>query len=187
VKRTSVIAAVLTLGLTLGACGGDEEEPAETTAGGGVTSEDSGTSEDTAEDTSEDTADDSMTSTGDMSGETAGAGSFADPACEEFFTEGGPLADRAEAARTAIENGEIVDAITYGEVSLLEARIAGAAEEAPEEIASLLEAVNAPFTEAVDAVNAGALDAETGVVTLPEIDVQASADAQTELETACEG
>jgi hypothetical protein len=169
VKRTTLIAAVMTLGLTLSACGGDEE-PTDAPAGDAGTTADAGAS----------------TATGDMGGETA-AGSYADPACEEFYTQGGPLADRAEAARTAIENGEIVDLPSYGEVNLLEQRISAAAQDAPEEIAALLEQVNQPFTETVDAVNGGAADAETGEVTLPEIDVQASADAQAELETACQG
>ena len=165
-KRTTLIAAVMTLGLTLGACGGDE--------GDAPNGDDAGATQD------------GSAATGEMGDET-GAGSYADPACEEFFTEGGPLADRAEAAREALDNGEIVDLPSYGEVNLLEQRISATAQDAPEEIAALLEQVNQPFTETVDAVNGGALDAESGEISLPEIDTQASADAQAELETACQG
>lgn len=171
-KRTTLIAAVMTLGLTLSACGGDDngDEP---------------TGGDTAEST-QDAGSDDGAATGDT-GEETEAGSYADPACEEFYTQGGPLADRAEAAREALDNGEIVDLPSYGEVNLLEQRISATAQDAPEEIAALLEQVNQPFTETVDAVNGGALDAESGEISLPEIDTQASADAQAELETACQG
>jgi hypothetical protein len=125
--------------------------------------------------------------TGDMAGETGGM-AMADPACELFFTEGGPLSDRADDARDALEAGEIVDGATYGEVNLLEQRIAAAAMDAPSDIGGLMEEVNAPFTEAVEAVNEGSVvDEETGEITLPEIDVQGSADAQDELETTCQG
>jgi hypothetical protein len=166
VKRTTLIAAVMTLGLTLSACGGDDDSSEPTGGDDAATTQDGGAA------------------TAEMGEET---GAWADPACEEFFTEGGPLAARAEAAREAIENGEIVDLPTYGEVNLLEQRISAAAQDAPEEIASLLEQVNQPFTETVDAVNGGALDADSGEITLPEIDVQGSADAQAELEQVCQG
>ncbi|MDQ3383745.1 MAG: hypothetical protein M3519_08175 [Actinomycetota bacterium] len=203
-KRTSLIAAVMTVGLALTACSTDEaddttddappaaeEEAPEETEEETTEEDDMGgeTSEDMAEDTgdmAEDTGD-MAGETGDMAGET-GDMAMADPACELFFTEGGPLSDRADAARTALEAGEIVDGATYGEVNLLEQRIAAAAMDAPSDIGGLMEGVNAPFTEAVEAVNEGSVvDEETGAITLPEIDVQGSADAQAELEATCQG
>jgi hypothetical protein len=208
----------MTVGLALTACSTDEaddttddappaaeEEAPEETEEETTEEDDMGgeTSEDMAEDTgdmAEDTGDmagetgDMAGETGDMAGETGGmAGetggmAMADPACELFFTEGGPLSDRADDARDALEAGEIVDGATYGEVNLLEQRIAAAAMDAPSDIGGLMEEVNAPFTEAVEAVNEGSVvDEETGEITLPEIDVQGSADAQDELETTCQG
>jgi hypothetical protein len=179
-KRISLVAAALTATLALGACSDDSEEPSDDPTAVEETVEDEG-----AEDTAGETGD-GMESTG----ETEAAGSYADPACEEFFTEGGTLADRAEAAREAISNGEIVDMATYGEVNLLKQRIDATASDAPEDISALLLEVNAPFAETVDLVNEGSedvLDPESGAITLPEIDVEGSAAAQAELETACEG
>ncbi len=203
-KRTSLIAAVMTVGLALTACSTDEaddttddappaaeeEAPEETEE---ETTEEDDMGGETSEDMAEDTGDmagetgDMAGETGDMAGETGGM-AMADPACELFFTEGGPLSDRADDARDALEAGEIVDGATYGEVNLLEQRIAAAAMDAPSDIGGLMEEVNAPFTEAVEAVNEGSVvDEETGEITLPEIDVQGSADAQDELETTCQG
>jgi hypothetical protein len=208
----------MTVGLALTACSTDEaddttddappaaeEEAPEETEEETTEEDDMGgeTTGDMAEDTgdmAEDTGDmagetgdmagetgDMAGETGDMAGETGGM-AMADPACELFFTEGGPLSDRADDARDALEAGEIVDGATYGEVNLLEQRIAAAAMDAPSDIGGLMEEVNAPFTEAVEAVNEGSVvDEETGEITLPEIDVQGSADAQDELETTCQG
>ena len=214
-KRTSLIAAVMTVGLALTACSTDE---ADDTTGDAPPAAEEETPEETEEETTEDMAEDTgdmagetgdmagetgdmagetgdmagetgdmAGETGDMAGETGGM-AMADPACELFFTEGGPLSDRADDARDALEAGEIVDGATYGEVNLLEQRIAAAAMDAPSDIGGLMEEVNAPFTEAVEAVNEGSVvDEETGEITLPEIDVQGSADAQDELETTCQG
>ncbi|WP_154402138.1 hypothetical protein [Ornithinimicrobium cavernae] len=196
-KKFSVVALALTATLALGACA-VEEEPEEPTA-----AEETG--EETSEDMAGETGDmagetgDSAGETGDMAGETGdmagetGAGeaaTYSEPACQEFFTEGGPLADRADAARAALDAGEITDQITYSEVMLLKSRLDATAEEAPEDISALILEVNAPFAEAVAAVNEGSedvVDPEAGTITLPEIDTQASADAQAELETACAG
>ena len=55
-------------------------------------------------------------------------------------------------------------------------------------MATLLAAVNEPFTAAYDAFAAGeAVDPDSAEVTLPELDTEASATAQAELETACRG
>lgn len=190
-KKFSVVALAMTATLALGACS-LEDEPEEAT-----TSEESAdTGADEGEDESADTGDaaeetgDSAEETGDAADQTEHAGGeYSEPACNEFFTEGGPLADRADAARSALDAGEVTDEVAYSEIMLLKSRIDATAEEAPEEISGLLTTVNEPFIEAVDLVNEGSEDVvgEEGEITLPEIDTQASADAQTELETVCAG
>ncbi|WP_413451774.1 hypothetical protein AA0Y32_14355 [Georgenia phoenicis] len=111
--------------------------------------------------------------------------------CESFYEgTGTPLAERAEAARTALTGGEVVDGATYTEVNALEQRITELGEDAPTEIAGLLEDVNAPFTETVAAYNAARAEAdpETGDFPFPDlaqIDVAGSESAQAEVETAC--
>lgn len=185
-KKFSVIALAMTATLALGACSTDDE-PDEPTAAE-QTSEDTGdeASDDVASATSDDMADE----TGDAASATGDAAAYSEPACQVFFTEGGPLADRAEAARAAIDGGEIVDTVGVSEITLLKSRITDTAATAPDDIATLLTEVNAPFAEVVDTVYEGSedvVDPESGAITLPEIDTQASADAQAELETACAG
>ena len=198
-KKFSVVALAMTATLALGACS-TEDEPDETT-----------TSEESVDEGTEETGDEAV-ETGDSAGETGDAagesddaagetgdaagqsedagGEFSEPACNEFFTEGGPLADRATANRSALDAGEITDQVSYSELMMLKSRLDATAEEAPEDIAALITTVNAPFAEVVALVNEGSedvVDAEAGTITLPEIDTQASADAQAELETACAG
>ncbi|USQ80360.1 hypothetical protein [Ornithinimicrobium faecis] len=198
-KKFSVVALAMTATLALGACSA-EDEPEEATTS--EASADEGTEETTDEaaetgdmggatdDAAAETGD-AAAETGDAAGETeAAGGEFSEPACNEFFTEGGPLADRAEAARSALDAGEVADTVAYSELMLLKSRLDTTAEEAPEDISALITTVNAPFAEVVDLVNEGSedvVDAEAGTITLPEIDTQASADAQAELETACAG
>lgn len=113
---------------------------------------------------------------------------MSDPVCEEFFGGQVAIADRADMNREMIEAGEIVDAATYAEVDLLKQRMDGLLEDASAEQATELESINAPFAEASAAVQTGgARDEETGVVTLPGIDVAASAAAQEEFEASCQG
>lgn len=215
--KTTFVALTMTLGLALASCS-QEEDPGATTPTPTVgaetpeetTTEDTETTpeETTPEETTTTTAapdDQEMTTspgdgtemtgdgtemTGDDSEMTSeGAmGSFAPGACTTFFTEGGPLADRADATREAIEAGTIVDTVGLDAVSLLEARIGELLADAEADVAPLLEEINAPFTEVVAAsADEEVVDPESGEVTLPEIDVQASADAQAELESACQG
>lgn len=206
-KKTSLIAIAMTATLALGACATEDEPENNTTAeengannGAEENTADNGAEENGANDGAEATddagdetegTDDAAGGTDDAAGETgdAAGADYSDPSCQEFFTEGGPLADRAETIRTALDNGEINDQVTYSELSLLKQRIDSTIESADGDIATLLEEVNAPFAEVSDLVNEGdALDAESGELTLPEeIDTQASADAQTELEAACAG
>lgn len=107
-------------------------------------------------------------------------------ACADFFEGDVPLADRAETDRAALSGGEITDDVAYAEINGLESRISSVADSAPEEISALLEQVNAPFTEAVDRVNA--FEPEEDGPTVPEladIDVSGSEEAQSELADVC--
>jgi hypothetical protein len=74
--------------------------------------------------------------------------------CEAFYEgTGTPLADRAEAARVALESGQVVDDATYTEVNALEQRLRELTEDAHVEMVPVLAEVVAPFTAAVTAVN----------------------------------
>ena len=112
-----------------------------------------------------------------------------DPVCAGFF-QSGPvtLAERAQQDRDVLAAGETLDPASWGEISLLNQRIAELAEQAEGDQAALLERINAPFVEATDAVleddDQSPTDAE---ITVPEIDVTDSGSAQDELETACAG
>lgn len=185
-KQTAAAGLALALALGISACSSDE---------GGTSNEttDAQTTDavETTGDVSSATSDDmgaTSAPAGDDMGATSApaAGGAAGDACTTFFTEGGPLADRAEAGRAALEAGEVADPIALDELVLLESRIAEL-EEDPE-FGELLTQVNEPFTAAVEAKNSeGVVDVEAGTVTLPEIDVEGSASAQAELETACQG
>lgn len=109
-------------------------------------------------------------------------------ACESFYAgTGTPLAERAEAARSALSGGEVVDSATYSEVNVLEQRITELAAGAPESVASLLGDINAPFTEAVTSYNdAMAQGEEPELPDFTTIDVSGSTTAQEELDSTCE-
>lgn len=115
-------------------------------------------------------------------------GSAEAQACEAFTAgTGTPLAERAEAARSALSGGAVVDAASYSEVNVLEQRISELAETAPESVATLLDDVRAPFTEAVHVHNEAMSQGEDPQ--LPDftaIDVEGSAAAQQELDALCE-
>ena len=94
-----------------------------------------------------------------------------DPVCEEFFMgQGQPLAERAGTTRDLLETGDPLDPVSYSELSLLQSRIDMLGEEASADQAGLLERVNAPFTEVVDAVVADNARMEEEI-TIPEVDV----------------
>lgn len=186
--RKTTIALTLALGLALTGCStedGATDTPAPAVVAGEATSEESATEAPADEATTEDTA-----TTEDAAG-TAGpeAAPMSEPVCAEFFqTTPVKLSDRAEADRTMIENGEVTDPVSFGEVNLLSQRIRTVIDSASEEQAALLERINAPFMEASAAVledpDASRSDAE---ITIPEIDVTDSAAAQEEFLASCSG
>ncbi len=133
--------------------------------------------------TSDDESTAAATSTAEQSAEQV--------VCEGFYEgTGTPLAERAEDARTALSAGEVEEGASYTEVNALEQRITELGREAPSELAALLEEVNAPFTEAVAAVNEARAQEvpegeEPAFPDLSEIDVSGSETAQGDIETAC--
>ncbi len=165
-RKTTITAAVLSLGLVVAGCSGDEEN--------GAAEETNGT------------AQEQTTEGGQGNGEETTEGTPEAMACAGFFEEGGnTLADRAEEARQTLSNDEVTDGVSYSPVSLLEQRIRALASESPNEIASLLEQVNTPFQAAVTAVNENAQDRETGESDRGENSVEESEIAQQELQPTC--
>lgn len=74
--------------------------------------------------------------------------------CEAFYEgTGTPLAERAEAARVALESGQVTDAGTYTEINALEQRLRELTRDADPETVPVLAEIVAPFTAAVTAVN----------------------------------
>ncbi|WP_431473163.1 hypothetical protein [Ornithinimicrobium sp. W1665] len=100
-----------------------------------------------------------------------------DQVCADFFQSGAvQLADRAEKNRTMLDDAQVSDPASYGEVSLLSQRITDLVEDASADQAGLLERVNAPFVQVRDAVlddpDQTVSDAE---ITVPEVDTTDSA------------
>lgn len=177
-KRTTITATALVLGLTLAGCSVKDD------ATGGTTGTSTGTTAETPAATTEDAG------TTDEAGATSEgeAAPMTDEACAGFF-QNVPvtLADRADKARTALTDGTVTDPASWGEVNLLSQRI-GALVEGAGDNAELFERVNAPFLEASAAVledpDATPSDPE---ISVGEIDVEDSAAAQEELLAACSG
>lgn len=184
-RRTTTALTALVAALSLAACSAETEDAAEEATD---VVEDAGDAADTTEDAAGDEADDSSASddaSATSGGAAAGAGTMSDPVCQEFFEGmGQPIAERAGTTRDLLETGDPLDPVSYSELSLLQSRIDMLGTEASTEQADLLERVNAPFTEVVDAVVAddARMEAE---ITLPEVDVTDSATAQDELEASC--
>ncbi len=104
--------------------------------------------------------------------------------CEAFYEgTGTPLAERAEAARVALESGQVTDAATYTEINALEQRLRELSRDAHPETVPVLAEVAGPLTAAVTAVNeAGEQEApedeEPAFPDLTTIDVTEAAAAQ---------
>ncbi|MEE6281734.1 hypothetical protein [Georgenia sunbinii] len=109
-------------------------------------------------------------------------------ACEAFFAgTGTPLAERSDAARSALSGGEVIDPASYSEVNVLEQRLTELSRTAPESVATLLDEIKAPFSEAVTAYNEAMSEGEEPQFPdLTSIDVAGSAAAQDELTATCE-
>lgn len=174
--RRTTLTAALGLAIVLAGCSTD---------GSG----DGSTAEDTAAGTTSTTEDNGSSTEGTDGGQTTEAAAMDDPVCAGFFQTGPvTLAERAQKDRDVLAAGETLDPASWGEISLLNQRIAELGEQAEGDQATLLERINAPFVEATDAVlsdeDQSPTDAE---ITVPEIDVTDSGAAQDELESACAG
>lgn len=190
-RRTTTALTALVAALSLAACSADTGEDTETE---GTQTEGAQTPADTAEET-----EDAATQTADAATETAAAGGAADdaaatsdgamsdPVCQEFFEGmGQPLAERAGTTRDLLETGDPLDPVSYSELSLLQSRIDMLGQDASGDQTALLERINAPFTEVVDAVVADDARLEEEI-SVPDVDVEDSAAAQQEFEAACAG
>ena len=176
--RRITVTAALGLSLVLAGCSDDGADETVTPAA----NEDSTTEDGTTENTEE---------TGDAGAEeTDGAADAApmdDEVCVDFFQSGAvQLADRAETDRQMLDDAQVGDPATYGEISLLSQRIEGLVEDASADQAELLERINAPFVEVRDTVlddpDQSVSDPE---ITVPEVDTTDSAAAQEELLSSC--
>lgn len=183
-RRTFTTITALGAVLALAACNGDSTDDT-------ATGEDTAAVE-TTDETTADTADTDTTTATDDAATTAGAdeagataGGMTDPVCAEFFeTQGTPLDERATDQLEVVGAGDDLDPVSFSEVNLLEGRIAGLAEDADGEQADLLERINAPFTEVVQAV----VSEDNGnqpEITIPQVDTADAEAALEEFETAC--
>lgn len=163
---TAMLPLALSLPLALGACSTTDEP---STAPG--------------------TAESSTTNDATQTSAPADAAAMSDGVCADFF-QSGPvtLAERAEKDRTMLENGEVKDPATFGEVNLLRQRVRDLAATTDGDQAALLERINAPFVEASNAIlDDEELSASDAEISLPPIDVADSTTAQEEFLAACEG
>ncbi len=143
------------------------------------------------EDTTEESApaDDAQESApADDAQESAPPEAGADAACTGLFDGEAPLADRAEAGRSLISAGGVLDAAQYDEIAAVQVLLGGLATEGSGEQARAIEQLGEPFVQVTDSVDNGAAqDPETGEVTLTQIDVSESAAAQDQLDASCQG
>ncbi|MDO5740521.1 MAG: hypothetical protein Q4P07_10280 [Ornithinimicrobium sp.] len=166
---TAMLPLALSLPLALGACS-TTDEPS------------------TTPDTNSSAAD-SSTNDATQTSAPADAVAMSDEVCADFF-QSGPvkLADRAEKDRAMLENGEVKDPATFGEVNLLRQRIRDLAATTDGDQAALLERINAPFVEASNVIlDDEELSPSDAEISLPPIVVADSATAQEEFLAACEG
>ncbi|MGC5584482.1 hypothetical protein ACPYOC_09100 [Ornithinimicrobium sp. W1665] len=176
--RRITVTATLGLSLVLAGCSDDGADETVTPAASESSTTEDGTTGSTGDAGAEGT---------DTAGGTADAAPMDDQVCADFFQSGAvQLADRAEKNRTMLDDAQVSDPASYGEVSLLSQRITDLVEDASADQAGLLERVNAPFVQVRDAVlddpDQTVSDAE---ITVPEVDTTDSAAAQEELLASC--
>lgn len=189
--RTMTLTAALGVSLVLAGCS-VEDEPGSTT----TTTDDTGTAgatTDTGGATEDAASTEDAAATEDAASTDAAAGTDAAPMADEVcagFFQNVPvtLAQRADDARTALEDGAVADPASWAEVNLLKQRVEDLAADADADQGALLERLNAPFEEASSAVLEDPEKSPTDEeITLPEIDVDDSRAAQEEFLAACSG
>ncbi len=150
------------------------------------TAEDSAPADDAQESAPPDDAQESAP--GDQAEESAPVEAGANAVCTGLFEGAAPLADRAEAGRSLISAGGVLDTAQYDEIAALQVLLGGLATEGSSEQARAMEQLNEPFLQVTDSVTSGgAQDPATGEVTLEQIDVSGSAAAQDQLDASCQG
>lgn len=190
-RRTISTLTALVAAAGLAACSTDEgttSTTTRTTTSSQATTEDGAATSDAAGATSGSDAG-AATSAADDTATTSGAvaAPMSDPVCADFFQgQGQPMAERAGTTRDLLKTGDDLDPVSYSELSLLQSRIVMLSEDASAEQAALLERVNAPLTEVVDAVVKADSRLEEKI-SVPKVDVADSEAAQSELEAACAG
>lgn len=184
-RRTITTLAALVAAASLAACS-TEDTAEESTAPADSPAAEETTDEDMETGTMD--ADDATATMDDAAATSGAAGAaMSDPVCADFFQgQGIPAAERADTTRDLLETGDPMDPVSFSELSLLQGRIDMLGQDASGDQSALLERINAPFTEVVDAVGAEDTSMEDEI-TIPEVDVTDSATAQDEFETACTG
>lgn len=180
-RRTFTTITALGAVLALAACNGDS---ADDTATGEDTAAVETTDETTDTDDTATATDDAATTAGDdEAGATAGG--MTDPVCAEFFeTQGTPLDERATDQLEVVGAGNDLDPVSFSEVNLLNGRIAGLVEDADGEQAGLLERINAPFDEVVEAVTSED-NGNQPEIAIPQVDTADAEAALEEFEASC--
>ncbi len=117
------------------------------------------------------------------------AASMSDPSCKAFFEGAAPLAARATDAREFLAAGaeSSLSALDYAEIGVIVGRVDAIGTEATGAQTPILERINAPFIELVQAAQAGGQNEESGEVTFDAIDTTDSEAAQEEFTEACVG
>lgn len=193
-RRITTALTAATAALALAACNGDTTTEDATTPDATVpaveTETETGAAGATDDTTDAATQTDAAGQTGDAAADTgaatgAAAGGMTDQVCADFFEgQGTPLAERVPEQLDAVSGGADLDPVSFSEVSLLEGRVGELVDDASADQQGLLERINAPLTEVVQAVvGEGTMQEET--ITIPEVDTQDAQDALEEFETAC--
>ncbi len=114
---------------------------------------------------------------------------MSDASCQAFFEGAAPLAARATDARELLNAGaeSSLSALDYAEIGVAVGRMDAIGAEASETLAPLIERINAPFIELVQAAQDGGSNEETGEVTYEAIDASDSEAAQEEFTAECFG
>ena len=187
--RTAALTTITALGavLALAACNGDSSDDTATGEDTAAVETVDETTDETTDATDTDAATDDAATTAGADEDAATAGGMTDPVCAEFFeTQGTPLSERAQEQLDVVGAGDDLDPVSYSEVSLLNNRISGLIEEADGEHADLLERINAPFDEVVEAVTSEDAGLEPEIA-IPSVDTADAEAALEEFETACAG
>lgn len=183
-RRTFTTITALGAVLALAACNGDSADDTATDEDTAAVETTDETTETTDADTGTATADGEATTAG-TDGDGATGGGMTDPVCAEFFeTQGTPLSERATEQFEIVGAGDDLDPVSFSQVNLLNGRIADLVEEAEGEQADLLNRINAPFDEVVEAVTSEDAGNQPEIA-IPDVDTADAQAALEEFEASC--